>query len=259
MSEIVLQDLALAFELLRGVNLAQAQAGNAGNGPVLATHRAIAMVGLDGVRRAALSLRPWPGPLADDAANALDALMRRVRRAGAIARALQPAGYDPEVVTLVTALQNLGWLVVQYHFPDEAGQIRKLMQSTPSTTEGEPDEQGMSAEAASFAVLGIDIDALGVAVMHHWGLDDSVQHMVRRAPSTGPIHAPSSDADLLRLVASCANDVLDAAALPARQAAAALQRVVQRYARPLNITAKDIQEALQPAAAAAQAADRDAA
>jgi non-specific serine/threonine protein kinase len=250
MSEIVLQDLALAFELLRAVNLAQAQAGNAGNGPVLATHRAIAMVGVDGVRRAALSLRAWPGPLNEEAAAALDALMRRVRRAGAIARALQPAGYDPEVVTLITALQNLGWLVVQYHFPDEASQIRRLMQPGAALKEGEPDEQGMSAEAASFAVLGIDIDALGSAVMHHWGLDDSVQHMVRRAPPAGPIHAPSSDQDLLRLVASCANDILDAAALPARAAAAALHRVVQRYGRPLNITAKDVQDALAPAAPA---------
>ena len=256
MSDIVLQDFALAFELLRAVNLAQAQAGNAGNGPVLATHRAIAMVGLDGVRRAALSLRAWPGPLNDDAANALDALMRRVRRAGAIARALQPAGYDHEVVTLITGLQNLGWLVVQYHFPDEASQIRKLMQPVASQKPGEPDEQGMSAEAASFAVLGIDIEAIGSAVMHHWGLDDSVQHMVRRAPPTGPIHAPSSDDDMLRLVASCANDVLDAAALAPRQAATALQRVAQRYGRPLNISMKDIQEALQPPAA--PSADRKA-
>jgi len=72
LSEVVLQDFALAFELLRTVNLAQAQAGNAGSGPVLATHRAIAMVGLDGVRRAALSLRAWPGPLDAAGADALD-------------------------------------------------------------------------------------------------------------------------------------------------------------------------------------------
>jgi len=256
LAEIVLQDYALAFELLRSVNLAQSQAGNAGNGPVLATHRAIAMVGLDGVRQAALSLRPWPGPLDDEGANALDALMRRVRRAGAIARALQPAGYDPEVVTLITALQNLGWLVVQYHFPEEAAQIRRLMQPGAASKPGEPEEQGMSAEAASFAVLGVDVDALGAAVMHHWGLDDSVQHMVRRAPLAGLIHAPGSDADLLRLVASCANEVLDAASLPALKAVPALQRVVQRYGRPLNLSLKDIQDALQPEAAAAAPAQR---
>jgi len=249
LSAAVLQDFALSFELVRMVNFAQSQAGNSGSGAVLAIHRAIAMVGLDGVRQAALSLRPWPGPLNDEAANALNALMLRVKRAGTIARALQPAGYDQEVVFLITALQNLGWLVVQYHFPDEAAQIRRLMQPVASDKPGEPDEQGMSAEGASFAVLGIDIDALGAAVMHHWGLDDGVQHMVRRAPPTGPIHTPTSDVDMLRLVASCANEVLDAVAMPSRQAIAAVQRVAQRYGRALDITLKDIQDALQPPSA----------
>ena len=246
LSSAVLQDFALSFELVRMVNFAQSQAGNSGSGAVLAIHRAIAMVGLDGVRQAALSLRPWPGPLNDEAANALTALMLRVKRAGNIARALQPAGYDQEVVYLITALQNLGWLVVQYHFPDEAASIRRLMQPIASQKPGEPDEQGMSAEAASFAVLGVDIDALGAAVMHHWGLDEGVQHMVRRAPPTGPIHTPTSDFDMLRLVASCANDVLDAVSLPSRQAVAAVQRVAQRYGRALDISLKDIQDALQP-------------
>ena len=245
LSSVVLQDFALSFELLRMVNFAQTQAGHNGSGAVLAIHRAIAMVGLDGVRQAALSLRPWPGPLNAEAAGALDALMGRVKRAGAIARALQPAGYDQEVVFLITALQNLGWLVVQYHFPDEAAQIRRLMQPVAAARPDEPDEPGMTAEGASFAVLGIDIDALGAAVMHHWGLDDGVQHMVRRAPPTGPIHTPSSDVDMLRLVASCANDVLDAAGLPPRQAADGLHRVAQRYGRALDITLKDLQDALQ--------------
>ena len=249
LSSVVLQDFALSFELIRMVNFAQSQAGNSGSGAVLAIHRAIAMVGLDGVRQAALSLRAWPGPLNDEAANALTALMLRVKRAGNIARALQPAGYDQEVVFLITALQNLGWLVVQYHFPDEAAQIRRLMLPVPAQKAGDPDEQGMSAEGASFAVLGIDIDALGSAVMHHWGLDEGVQQMVRRAPPTGPIHTPSSDVDMLRLVASCANDVLDAAALPAGKSAQAVQRVAQRYGRALNISMKDIQEALAPPAA----------
>ncbi len=246
LSSVVLQDFALSFEMVRLVNFAQSKAGHNGSGAVLAIHRAIAMVGLDGVRQAALSLRPWPGPLNDEAANALSALMTRVKRAGTIARILQPAGYDQEVVYLITALQNLGWLVVQYHFPDEAAQIRRLMLPSAAQKEGEPDEQGMTAEGASFAVLGIDIDALGSAVMHHWGLDDGVQHMVRRAPPTGPIHTPSSDVDMLRLVASCANDVLDAVSLPSRQAIAALQRVAQRYGRALDISLKDIQDALQP-------------
>jgi hypothetical protein len=37
-------------------------------------------------------------------------------------------------------------------------------------------------------------------------------------------------------------------ALPSRQSVAALQRVAQRYGRALNITLKDIQDALNPPA-----------
>jgi non-specific serine/threonine protein kinase len=255
LSNVVLQDFALSFEMVRMVNFAQSKAGHNGSGAVLAIHRAIAMVGLDGVRQAALSLRPWPGPLNDEAANALNALMMRVKRAGTLAQTLQPAGYDQEVVYLITALQNLGWLVVQYHFPEEAIQIRRLMQPSAAQKAGDPDEQGMTAEGASFAVLGIDIDALGAAVMHHWGLDDGVQHMVRRAPPTGPIHTPTSDVDMLRLVASCANDVVDAVSLPSRQAIPAVQRIAQRYGRALNISLKDIQDALQPPSAQPDRAD----
>jgi non-specific serine/threonine protein kinase len=245
LSDIVLQDLGLAFELLRAVNLAQAQAGHSINGPILATHRAVAMLGLDGVRRSALSLRGWPGPLDAAGASALEALIARVKRAANIARALQPAGYDTEVVYLITALQNLGSLVVQYHFPDEAQQVRRLMQPAASPKAGQPDEPGMSAEAAAFAVLGVDIESLGCAVLKHWGLDESVQHLVRRLPLAGAVRTPESDDELLRTIASCANEVVDALGLPARHVMTALQRVVQRYGRILNLTMKDLQEVLQ--------------
>ena len=83
----------------------------AGSGPVLTVRRAIAMLGLDGVRRGALALRPWPGPLgAEDAARSWPRLVERCKRAGRVALALRPAGYDAEVVYLITLLQNLGRL-----------------------------------------------------------------------------------------------------------------------------------------------------
>jgi eukaryotic-like serine/threonine-protein kinase len=254
MADIVLEDIALSFELLRMVNNAQVAGGRvAGDGPVLMLRRAIAMTGLDGVRRAALSLRRWPGPMNEQAAGELETLIRRVKRAGRVATRLVPAGYDGEVVYLITLLQNLGRLLVQYHYPDEAAQIRRLMQVTivtspPKTPGGEPDrkeEPGMSPEAASYAVLGADQEALGSAVARHWGLDDTVQQMIRRVPATAPVRTPESDADILRVSASCANDLVDAMGLPAPRAAKALSLVVQRYARPLGLTGREMQEALQ--------------
>jgi non-specific serine/threonine protein kinase len=246
---VVLEDVALAFEMLRAVNTATVRGAQvAGSGPVLTVRRAIAMLGLDGVRHAALALREWPGPLDERGALDLQRIIERVKRTGRIAQSLRPAGYDTEVVYLVTLLQNLGWLVVQYHFPDEAGQIRRLMQPSRPADPAEPVEPGMSEELAAFAVLGVDIEAVGAAVARHWGLDDAVIHMIRRLPVTTAVRSVDTDDDMLRAVASCANETLEAASLPAQQVAAALARVAQRYARALNLTLKDLQTALQPGA-----------
>jgi non-specific serine/threonine protein kinase len=114
----------------------------------------------------------------------------------------------------------------------------------------------MSEEAASHAVLGAAAEAIGTAVTRHWGLDDSVLHMVRRLPLDAPVHSPDDDDDMLRLVASAANEAVDALALPQAQVMAAMQRVVQRYGRPLAITLKDLHAALleTPATGATPAA-----
>ncbi len=246
LAEVVLQDLALSFEMLRAVNTAQVRGGQvAGTGPVLTIRRAIAMLGMDGVRRAALSLRPWPGPLTDAGALHLRRLFDRVQRAARVAQALRPAGYDAEVVYLVTLLQNLGRLTVQYHFPEEAQQIQRLMQPAPNPKEGEPDEPGMSEEGACFAVLGTDVDALGVAVARHWGLDGSVQHMIRRHALGSSVHTPESDDEILRLTGSCANEAVDALSRPAPLVMSALQRVVQRYGRAMGIGMRELQLALE--------------
>lgn len=246
LAEIVLQDLALTFELLRMVNGAQVRAAMAaGSGPILTMRRSIAMLGLDGVRHAASLLRPWPGPLDDAQALGLERLIERVRRAGRIAQWLRPAGYDAELVFLLALLQNLGRLLVQYHFPDEAGQIHRLMQPAPPAKPGEPEEPGMSEAAASFAVLGVDVEAVGAAVARHWGLEDNVLHMIRRVPLATPVRAADSDDELLRLAASCGNEVVDACDLAPQHQAAALQRVAQRYGRALAVTLRDIQLAAQ--------------
>ena len=246
LAEVVLEDLALSFELLRLVNSAQVRGAQvAGGGPVLTVRRSIAMLGLDGVRRAALALREWPGPLSTTGAQDLHQLFERCRRAARVALALRPAGYDGEVVYLITLLQSLGRLVVNYHFAEEAQQIRRLMQPAPSPRAGEPDDPGMQEDAAAYAVLGADIESIGAAVARYWGLDDSVLHMIRRLPTAVAVRGVETDDDMLRLVASCANEAVDATTLPTPKILPALQRVVQRYGRPLELTLRDLQEALQ--------------
>ncbi len=253
LAEVVLQDLALAFELLRWVNSVQVRSTQAaGSGPVLTIRRAIAMLGLDGVRRAALGLRPWPGPLPETAARSLQNLFDDCKRAGRLAQALRPAGYDAEVVHLVTLLQSLGRLLTAYHFPDELQQVHRLMQPAPPLQPDEPEQAGMSEQAASYAVLGSDIEGIGAAVARHWGLDEAVLHLIRRLPLATQPRSIDNDDDMLRAVASCANEAIDATQLPAARRPQALRRVAQRYGKALHISFKDLQDALVVAGGGAQ-------
>lgn len=249
LAEVVLQDPALAFELLRVVNSGPAREGQlAGSAPVLTVRRAIAMIGLDGLRRAALALRPWPGPLDETQAADLMRLIARVKRAARIAIALRPAGYDAEVVYLITLLQNLGRLVVEYHFAEEAAQIRRLMLPAPAARAGEPDDPGMSEEGAAYAVLGCDIEAIGAAVARYWGLDDAVLTLIRRLPADAPVHTPENDDEVLRTTASCGNEAVDALGLPPARVQAALQRLLLRHGRALGFGAKELQQAIADSA-----------
>jgi HD-like signal output (HDOD) protein len=244
LAEMVLADVGLSLEMLRAVNSAGVRgAMGAGNGPILTIRRAIAMVGLDGVRRAAHALRPWPGPLNEADAALLAQQLAQASHAGRVAQWLRPPGYDAELVHLLALLQRVGRLVVQYHFPDDATQIRRLMRPAPAAKLGEPDDPGMGEEAAAFAVLGVDLDALGTAIGRFWGLDEPVLMMMRRLPMATPVRASDSDTDLLRSTASCANEVVDAQALPEHERSVALHRVVQRYGRQLNIGWREVQQA----------------
>lgn len=257
-SHHILRDMALTFELLREVNSAQVQSLQAaGSAPILTIRRAISMVGLNGVRKAANSLREWPGPMSESGAQALHELMDRVRLAGYTAQALRPAGYDAEVVYLVTVLQNLGRLLAQYHFPDEYAQIRALMRSLPPPADapkGTLPTPGWSESDASFAVLGMDIEALGAAVARHWGLGEEMLHMIHRVPLDRPVRTPDADVEVLRITASAANEAVDAASNPppapaegagkATREANPRQSVAMRYARSLGLTPQVVQEAL---------------
>ncbi len=245
----ILKDMGLTLEILRQVNSVQVQSSQAISfTPVMTVRRAIALMGINGVRRSTLGLRDWPGPLNESAAALLQTVMDRVRLSGVLAQLLAPVGYDPEMLYIVNLLQNLGRLLVHYHFPDEAEQIRHLMQHVPPTEPGLAFQPGLSESAASFGVLGMNIEMLGAMVAKHWNLGDDVQHMMHRLPLGRPVRAPEADIDWLRVAASAANEVVDSLdGLPSEQPTAALAGVAQRYARTLALDDRALQDAVKQA------------
>ena len=69
--------------------------------------------------------------------------------------------------------------------------------------------------------------------------------MIRRLPTGTGVHMPETDDDMLRTIASCANEAVDALDLPGPHQAGALQRVAQRYGRLLDIGPRELRAALQ--------------
>lgn len=242
MAEVLIQDPALAFELLRLVNAAQF-AAQAGSG-VRTVRRAVQLIGVQGLRRSTTALKPWPGALQEQHAPALAAALREARLAAHVARTLCPADMDGEEAYLVGLLQHLGPLLLRYHFPDEAEQIHRLVHPGPELPRGMPEP------AAACAVIGVEPELLALAVARHWGLPEAMLHAMRRVSTEAPVRTPDQRGDMMRLLAGAAVEAV--AALQSREArggavAAAVAKVTQRYARAIVLGTNELADALQSA------------
>jgi non-specific serine/threonine protein kinase len=76
--------------------------------------------------------------------------------------------------------------------------------------------------------------------------------MIRRLPGDIVVRKPDDDNELLRIVASAANEVVDALGRPAAKVAAALNQVIGRYSRTLRLTTRNVHEAIEDAKEALQ-------
>ena len=96
-------------------------------------------------------------------------------------------------------------------------------------------------------MLGINLDDLTAAVMRHWGLHERLVQAARPVGLQRGVRHPANPDDILRTVASMANEVVNATALQGPKFLAAMQQVHARYARPLELGPKECGQALERA------------
>jgi non-specific serine/threonine protein kinase len=254
--DVVVRNPALVWEMLRTVNTASYRSPGSDEG-VTTLSRAVLLLGQAGIRKVAASVRPWPGVLGAQSSlaaeagqasiTALDEELRRACLAGAIARLMAPFSISDEEASLAAMSQRLGWLLMRYHFPEEAAQMHRLMQPSPASEEGEASTPGMSAEAAASAVLGVDLGALTLAVLRHWGLQDRVVQAAQPYPLNKPVRTPVGPDATLRTVACLANEIVDAQMLEPAKAPAAMHQAYVRYARALALVPKECEQTWEQA------------
>ncbi len=237
LSAEILRDVALTNKLLRMVNSAHFR--HAGGGTIGTVSRAVALIGFAGVRNLALSLVLLEHMRNKQHATQLKEEFLRALMAGTLAGALAPLASESEEVFIGALFQNLGRLLTEFYFPEEAQQIRRLR------------AQGTEHESAAQRVLGLGLQDLAVGVARCWGLPESLQRVMRLPEGVMPTRAVEQGVERLRWIGRCANEVTDALLAhgpePARHAVAEL---ADRHARVLGLHARDIVNA------AADARDR---
>jgi eukaryotic-like serine/threonine-protein kinase len=233
----ILKDVALTHKLLRMVNTAHYSAAG---GAVSTVSRAVALVGFAGIRNMALSLVLLDHMQNKGHAKQLKEEFLRALMAGTLAGELTTVAREAEEGFLSAMFQNLGRLLAEFYFPEEARQIRALVQ--PASAQA----AALDARAAAQRVLGIDYDTLGLGVAKVWGLPDNLQRAMRAPDGEVPTKAlGSSGTERQRWVGRMATEVTDALleGEGGDDRSARLDAIAQRYGRALAIPVEQVRVA----------------
>ena len=231
--------MALTNKLLRLVNTAQFS-GRGGN--ISTVSRAVALIGFAGIRNMALSLVLLEHMHDKGHANQLKEEFLRALMAGMLASELGGVMRASEESFLGAMFQNLGRLLTEYYFPDEARQVRGILADGVRT--GRP----MNEESAALNVLGLTFEALGVGVAKTWGLPPSLQACMRKPTGEPPTRAPADATERLRWLGVAANQITDTLLRSEPgQVQARMGEVAKRYARTLGVSAETITAAAEVA------------
>jgi serine/threonine protein kinase len=233
----ILKDVALTNKLLRLVNTAY-YAGVTG-GTVSTVSRAVSLVGFQGIRNMALSLVLLEHMQDKAHAQQLKEEFLRTLLAAAVASEACDEARDKEEAFLGAMFQNLGRLLTDYYFPDEARQVRAAKAASPSPR---------AEESAAISVLGLGFEDLGLAVAKTWGLPTPLQACIRKPQGEPPRRRVEAGNERMRWLASSGNAVADAV-LNSEPGTVTpkIQRIAERYAAAIGLTPPDFMEAVRRA------------
>jgi HD-like signal output (HDOD) protein len=240
LSEEILKDVALTNKLLRMVNTAHFK--SAAGGGVATISRAVALVGFAGIRNMALSLVLLEHM--NDKAHAahMKEEFLRALMAGTLASELTPVARESEDAFLGSMFQNLGRLLTEYYFPEEAMLIRGRLKDEGKGGGVTPAQR----ESAAAHVLGIGFDELGAGIARSWGLPESLQRAMRPPEGEVPARALERGNDRLRWLARGANALTDALmAADGESQQQGLLAVAELYAPALGLRPEAIVKATQ--------------
>jgi HD-like signal output (HDOD) protein len=236
LSSEILKDVALTNKLLRMVNTAHFSSAG---GNISTVSRAVAVIGFAGIRNMAMSLVLLEHMHDKAHANQLKEEFLRALMAGMLASELGMQMGASEEAFLGAMFQNLGRLLTEFYFVEEARQVRGIVAAGQGGS-----ATAVSEEAASISVLGLSFETLGLGVAKAWGLPATLQVCMRRPKGEAPTRESKDSGEQLRWLTFAANQITDTLLRSAPEVAAArVADVAKRYARTLGLSPARIEAA----------------
>lgn len=238
----IVRDVALTNKLLRMVNTVHFR--NAGAGSIASVPRAVSLVGLAGIRSMALSLVLLEHMQDKAHVSRLKEQFLQAMMAGTLCDELTPTAKAHDEPFLAGMMSQLGRMLTEFYFPEEAALIRRRVE--PAWQRGEW-SQAIEDRAVG-EVLGLSYEQLGVGVTKVWGLPDSLRRAIARPQGDAPTRAVDNAADRLRWCVQASSEIAQALMqTPGEQAASKIAAIGERYARALNLPKDQFETAVRGA------------
>jgi len=244
----IVRDVALTNKLLRMVNTVQFR--NAGAGTIASVSRAVSLVGLAGIRSMALSLVLLEHMQDKAHVGRLKELFLQAMMTGTLCDELTPAAKAHDEPFLAGMMSQLGRMLTEFYFPEEADLIRRRVE--PASQRGQWSQAVEDRAVAE--VLGLSYEQLGVGVTKVWGLPDSLRRAVTRPEGAAPSRPVEAAPDRLRWCVHAAAEVAQALLqTPAGSVGARISAIGDRYARALGLPKDQFESAVRSAQSHLQA------
>ena len=234
LSAAILKDFSLTNKILRQVNSAHFR--HVGGGSISTISRAVIVLGFDAIRNIAISILLFEHLQDKGNAQRLKDEFLRANLAGILARDL--AGKlrmrNVEQAYICASFYNLGRLLSQFYFAEEAEAVRNLVA-----------QKGITEDQAAQRVLGVSYEELGSGIARTWGFPDVIVSSMQRIPE-GKVREPASAQQRLGALAACADEICDTLAhQPAGDRKPHIEHILDRYEKAVPIKARDFDQSIE--------------
>jgi serine/threonine protein kinase len=247
----IVRDVALTNKLLRMVNTAHFR--NAGAGTIASVPRAVSLVGLAGIRTMALSLVLLEHMQDKAHVARLKEMFVMAMMTGTLCDELTPSTKAHDEPFLAGMMSQLGRMLTEFYFPEEAALIRRRVE--PSWQRGEWSQS--IEDRAVGEVLGLSYEQLGVGVTKVWGLPDSLRRAIARPEGEPPARVVDA-AERLRWCVQASGELAQALMQTAAEASASkISAIGDRFSRALNLPKEQFEAAVRSAQSHLQSMSTD--